>query len=197
MAKQALGTATSPTDPASWVDRHGDHLFRYALARLRQVELAEDLVQEAFLGALRTRDQFAGASSERTWLVSILKRKIIDYLRRQHREQPASDIAPDGWMDELFDHSGHWKKRPARWANPSAACENAEFWTIFAGCLGKLPRRLADAFSLREMDELASAEICKVLAISPTNLWVMLHRARLRLWHCLDSHWFGRERGAP
>jgi RNA polymerase sigma-70 factor (ECF subfamily) len=107
MAKQPLGTAAELTDPASWVDRHGDYLFGYALARLHRAELAEDLVQETFLGALRSRDQFAGASSERTWLVSILKHKIIDHLGRQQREQPASTIAPDGWMDDLFDRNGH------------------------------------------------------------------------------------------
>ena len=141
MAKQALGTATSLTDPASWVDRHGDYLFRYALARLHQVELAEDLVQDTFLGALRGREQFAGASSERTWLVSILKRKIIDHLRRQHREQPASDIAADGWMDELFDHSGHWKKAPARWANPKRGLRKRRILDHLRG----LPRQASPA----------------------------------------------------
>jgi RNA polymerase sigma-70 factor (TIGR02943 family) len=195
MPKQPLGTAAEPTDPATWVDRHGDYLFRYALARLRQANLAEDLVQEAFLGALQGRDQFAGVSSERTWLVSILKRKIIDHLRRHHQEQPLSDIAPDGWMDALFDKCGHWKKKPAKWASPSGACENAEFWNTFSHCLAKLPSRLAEAFSLRAIDDLPSAEVCKVLAVSPTNLWVMLHRARLQLWHCLDIHWFGGEGG--
>jgi RNA polymerase sigma-70 factor (ECF subfamily) len=75
--------------------------------------------------------------------------------------------------------------------------EDAEFWKIFTQCLAKLPRRLADAFSLREMDELPSAEVCKVLAVAPTHLWVMMYRARLRLWRCLDIHWFGGERGRP
>lgn len=163
MTKQPLRTAAEATDPASWVDRHGNYLFRYALHRLRRAELAEDLVQETLLGALRGRDQFAGASSERTWLVSILKRKIVDHLRRQHREQPASTIADDGWMDELFDKTGHRKKGPAKWTNPSAAFENAEFWETFSHCLDKLPGPLAHAFSLREMDELPSAEVCKVL----------------------------------
>jgi RNA polymerase sigma-70 factor (ECF subfamily) len=195
MAKQPSETAGGPTDPAGWVERHGDYLFRYALARLRRAELAEDLVQEAFLGALRARDQFAGASSERTWLVSILKRKIIDHFRRHYREQPISDLAPDRWMDELFDRHGHWKKGPPRWASPSAALESSEFWDTFSRCLGKLPGPLANAFALRAMDELPGAEVCKVLDVSPTNLWVMLHRARLGLWRCLDVHWFAGERG--
>jgi RNA polymerase sigma factor (sigma-70 family) len=138
MPKQPLGTAAEPTDPATWVDRHGDYLFRYALARLRQANLAEDLVQEAFLGALQGRDQFAGVSSERTWLVSILKRKIIDHLRRHHQEQPLSDIAPDGWMDELFNKCGHWKKSqpsgpaPAPLAKtPSSGTPSPIAWASF------------------------------------------------------------------
>ncbi len=197
MTKPSLETTAAATDPAQWVEQHGDYLFRYALARVHRVELAEELVQEAFLGALRNREQFLGASSERTWLVSILKRKIVDHLRRRAREQPASSIAPDGWLDELFDQGGHWKQGPAAWGNPSAAFENAEFWATFAQCLGKLPRRLADAFALREMEALESAEICKELEISPTNLWVMLYRARMQLWRCLDLHWFAGERGPP
>jgi RNA polymerase sigma-70 factor (TIGR02943 family) len=196
MAKQPLATAAEATDPASWVDRHGNYLFGYALRRLRQPELAEDLVQEALLAALRGRDQFTGASAERTWLVGILKRKIVDHLRRQHREQPASNLADDGWIDELFDKTGHWKKGPAKWVNPSAAFENAEFWQTFSQCLDQLPRPQADAFSLREMDELSSAEVCKVLDISATHLGVMMHRARMRLCRCLDRHWFEGQRSA-
>ena len=135
MAKQPLATAAEATDPASWVDRHGNYLFGYALRRLRQPELAEDLVQEALLAALRGRDQFTGASAERTWLVGILKRKIVDHLRRQHREQPASNLADDGWIDELFDKTGHWKKGPAKWVNPSAGADSPP-----ASCL--LPARI-------------------------------------------------------
>jgi RNA polymerase sigma-70 factor (ECF subfamily) len=191
MAKEPLQAGAKLTDPASWVDRYGDYLFRYALVRLRQAELAEDLVQDTFLGALQSRRRFSGASSERTWLVGILKHKIVDHLRRHHREEPAIDNSSDQWLDELFDRRGHWKKWPPRWSNPGAAFENAEFWTTFSKCLGKLPGQLAETFCLREMDELPSAEICKVLAVSPTNLWVRLHRARLLLWRCLSIHWFG------
>ena len=196
MMKRPFGTAVEGTDPAGWVERHGNYLFGYALRRLRRPELAEDLVQEALLGALRNRDQFAGVSSERTWLVSILKRKIVDHLRRQHREQPASTIAGNSWMDELFDQSDHWRKGPAKWPNPSAAVENAEFWETFSRCLDRLPRPLAEAFILREVDELPSAEVCQVLEVSVNHLFVMMHRARLQLWRCLDVHWFAGERDA-
>jgi RNA polymerase sigma-70 factor (ECF subfamily) len=196
MAESQLAKSSNERlDPASWLDKHGDYLYRYALTRLNQAQAAEDLVQETFLAAFQARDRFAQASSERTWLVGILKHKIIDHLRRKQREQPLSTFAAtDSIFDELFDSRGHWKKsvRPA--PNPSAAFERQEFWAAFTGCLSKLPDRLAHAFVLREMDEEDTAEICKALEITPTNLWVMLHRARLRLWRCLEIHWFGVER---
>jgi RNA polymerase sigma-70 factor (ECF subfamily) len=184
------------TNPAKWVDEHGDYLFRYALSRLRQRDVAEDLVQETFLAALRGRDRFAGASSERTWLVGILKRKIVDHLRRKAHEQPVSDVTDsDRWAEALFDERGHWKKKPGQWpADPSAAFEKQEFWAIFTACLRKLPERLANAFTLREVEELDSQEVCKVLNVSANNLWVMLHRARLGLWRCLEVNWFGTKK---
>ena len=195
MENPTSSTAAAPTDPASWVDRHGDYLFRIALTRLRNAELAEDIVQEVFLAALRCRDQFKGASSERTWLTAILKRKIVDRFRRQHREQPASSLTGGGWIDDLFDETGHWKTRQSPWSDPGTAFENVEFWATFSKCLGKLPRRLADAFSLREFETMDSDEVCKVLGVSATNFWVMMHRARMQLARCLDIHWFDNEGG--
>jgi RNA polymerase sigma-70 factor (ECF subfamily) len=185
-----------PTNPAKWVDEYGDYLFRFALSRLRRRETAEDLVQETFLAALGARDRFAGASSERTWLVGILKRKIVDHVRRKGHVQLVSDLsASDQWVEALFDERGNWKKKPGKWPDdPSAAFEKQEFWAIFTACLRKLPDRLANAFTLREVEELDSLEICKVLNISANNLWVMLHRARLGLWRCLEVNWFGTKK---
>jgi RNA polymerase sigma-70 factor (ECF subfamily) len=178
------------------VERYGDYLYRYALARLRRPEAAEDATQETFLAALRGRDQFAGASSERTWLVAILKRKIADHLRRKYRDRPTSDLtAVDKWADALFDKRGHWKDKPGRWdSDPSAVLEQKEFWAVFRACLGKLPGRMADVFTLREVEGLESPNVCKALNISASNLWVLLHRARLRLWKCLEFNWLDASR---
>jgi RNA polymerase sigma-70 factor (ECF subfamily) len=184
---------TEEPSPGSWVDQHGDFLYRYALLRVGRPEVAEDLVQETFLGALRGREQFRGDASERTWLVAILKYKLIDHLRRSRRERPLSSLGEDEWENELFDRTGHWKKSPRRWTIPGVALEQAELQQALSGCLSKLPARLAEAFSLSEMDELPSEEVCKVLAVSAGNLWVMLHRARLRLCACLEKSWFGNE----
>ena len=182
-------------DSASWVDRHGDFLFRFALARLGNRAAAEDLVQETFLAALRGEKHFSGRSAERTWFVGILKHKIIDHLRRQGRELPASAVNCSGEMaEELFDKKGWWQVRPTKWpADPGEALERKEFWEAFHRCLENLPQRLATVFSLRELDELPTEEACEVLQVTPGNLGVLLYRARMGLRRCLEINWFGIE----
>src|SRR4051812_20895636 len=139
------------TDPEDWVDRHGDGLYRYALLRLRSPDLAADIVQDTFVEALRARRSFAGRSSERTWLVGILRHKIVDHLRKARRE-PATgtDVSASGAGESPFDHRGHWRVGPASWGSePSRELETREFWEVFGRCLSRLPQGLADAFFLR------------------------------------------------
>jgi len=192
-----------PCDPERWVDQHGDCLYRYALLRLRDRGLAEDIVQETFLAALQARDKFAGHSSERTWLVGILKHKIIDHFRRTNRETPLDhpELLACG-QEEPFDVTGewigHWKEErgPIEWAaDPGTVFERKEFWEIFNRCLSALPGRLAQVFTLRELDGLSTDDICQTMNISATNLWVMLHRARMQLRRSLEVHYFGQPRG--
>jgi RNA polymerase sigma-70 factor, ECF subfamily len=185
-------SAGEVTDPQHWVDHHGDALYRYALLRLRSPDVAADVVQETFLEALRVRSSFAGRSSERTWLVGILRHKIGDHLRRVGR-RPAVDHdgSANGTSDPPFDRRGQWRVGPADWgSDPSREMENREFWDVFHRCLSKLPQGLADAFFLRELDGLGSEEIQQVLGITPANLWKRLHRARMCLRRCLESCWF-------
>lgn len=182
-------------DPASWVDRYGDYLFRYALLRLRDRGAAEDMVQDTLLAALRNRDRFAGRSSFRTWLVAILKRKIIDQLGRAKRQRPAADISDKkDLLDKLFDGSGKWRRTPPAWDDPGAALEQSEFWDVFRRCLGKLPAPQGNAFALRELEGMATEAVRKLLRVTASNLGVLLHRARLGLWRCLSLRWFGEER---
>ncbi len=181
------------TDPELWLDDHGDYMYRYALGRLRNTTLAEDAVQETFLAALRARDSFSGRSSERTWLFGILKHKIIDQLRKSSRESVLSGTnEAANTLDDLFDAKGMPKEHPAAWpGNPRDDFERNQFWECLNECLGKLPERLSKAFSLREVDGMESGEICKVLGITATNYWVILHRARLALRKCIEINWFG------
>ena len=183
------------SDPQTWLAQHGDALYRYAYFRLRDRAQAEDLVQETLIAALQARQGFAGRSNERTWLIGILKNKLIDYLRKSVRECPLADVAvTQSEIDALFDASDedHWKKPPADWVNPTQALEQKQFWKIFMECFEALPARQAQAFSLCELEGLEGEEACKVLGIATTNLWVMMHRARLRLRECLETHWFSR-----
>jgi len=185
--------------PEGWLARHGDCLYHFALVRLRAPELAADLVQETFLEAIRTRNAFAGRSSERTWLVGILKHKIVDHLRKSGRDRAVRNgIAPEASAEAAFDRRGHWRVSPAAWTgDPSRVLETREFWEVFSHCLSKLPAGLADAFHLRELDGLSAEEVRQVLNITPANLWARLHRARLLLRQCLDAGWYGYRANSP
>ena len=183
-------------DPARWVDEHGNCLYRYALVRVRTREVAEDLVQDTLLVAVRSQDRFAARSSERSWLVGILKHKIVDYYRRLGRETTFTDL--EFLKDECshkFTEGGWWNhdQGPHAWKpRADAVVHQAEFWQTMRDCLGKLPPRVATVFMLREMEEVPSKEICATVNVSEANLWVMLHRARLALRECLEIRWFDR-----
>lgn len=179
------------SDPSTWVDQHGDILYRYALARVSAPAAAEDLVQETFLAALRGPQTFAGGCAERSWFVAILKRKVVDFFRRRGREKPLPDDTDGAAQAADFDARGRWQSQPASWGdNPGSAFEQQEFWVVFRGCLGKLPPRLTAAFSLREMEGHSTEEITRDLNVTAGNLAVLLHRARLALRRCLEAHWF-------
>lgn len=185
-------SADSTFDPESWVDLHGDVLFRFALVRVRKPEAAEDLVQETLLAALKARRNFSADSAERTWLIGILRHKIADHFRKSSRESPFTDLEfCSGEFAEKFQH-GFWnhERGPKQWTNPEEALESGEFFETLDSCLHKLPDRVAAVFTLREMDETPGAEICKTLGISEGNLWTMLHRARMALRECLERNWF-------
>lgn len=189
-----MNETTTLSDPLTWLDQHGDALYRYAMLRVREPAAAEDLVQDTLLAALRAKDRFAGQAAERTWLIAILKNKIIDHFRRRAREVPLPEgDDPDEAIEAMFNAAdeNHWTKMPSTWANPQAALEQAEFWRIFQDCLAGLPARQARVFALAELEGLATDELCKVLEAGSSNVWVMLHRARLRLRECLEQRWFG------
>lgn len=181
------------SDPASWIDKHGDYLFRYALMRVRNREAAENLVQETFLAALTARRSFSGRSTERTWMIGILKHKIIDQYRKSFREKPVSELQTEEeqTIDSFYDAMENPRKYPKDWmAAPEALLHSKEFWEVLKECMGKLPKRTASAFAMRELDDMDTSDVCKELGITPTNLWVILHRARLQLRECLERNWF-------
>jgi RNA polymerase sigma-70 factor (ECF subfamily) len=189
--------AVTDTDANRWLDEHGDALYRYARSRVGSRDLAEDLVQETLLAALQARDDFQGRSSVGTWLLAILRRKVVDHYRKaETRAVLAGDlVSPDPSRE--FDDEGHWLDPPAPWRTPPEHLEAREFLEVLNGCLGGLPASLARAFVLRELEDLEPEELCRVLSLTPGNLRVRLHRARLLLRACLERRWFHESPARP
>ncbi len=180
-----------PTGANQWLAEHGDTLYRYALARLRDPMLAEDAVQECLIAALTAHKRFRGNSTERTWLIGILKYKILDQFRRSSREVPIDDERDiDALLEKNFDSAGRWRARPRAWQDPGNALEREAFWVMLEHCIDELPGTLAATVRMIEIDEIGTDEACKALGISSTNLWVRMHRARLRLRECIERCWF-------
>lgn len=175
-------------DPESWVDRYGDALFHFALARVKDREIAEDLVQETFLAAVKAKDRFKGKSTEKTWLFGILKHKVIDHYRKKRSviyEQDLSKGTED--LDAFFNAKGAWSTMPENWRlNPGKSQEVREFIDHFYQCLADLPKKTAEVFAFREIDGLSTKEICKRLNITASNCRVILYRARMLLRKCLE-----------
>jgi RNA polymerase sigma-70 factor (ECF subfamily) len=195
------GKGSGSTNPERWVEEHGDELFGFAMGRVRDRGAAQDLVQETFLAALRARASFAGRSSERAWLFGILRNKLVDYYRMKGREALLAESDSPGLEEDEFFHvmglrKDAWIKSlaPQAWASPDESLVQKEFQSVFHRCLARLPDKVAQVFLLKEVDGLASEQICKDLNVSANNFWVMSHRARLALRRCLELHWFGRKK---
>lgn len=185
------------SDPERWVDEHGDYLFKFALLRLRDESKAEEAVQETFLAALKGAKSFAGRAAEKSWLAAILKNKIYDHYRRASRETTFTDLQfydadeQEAFVSEGLGQGGWAPQRgPQDWGSAGDRLDQELFWQTYRDCASRLPPKVAAVFNLREVDGLASAEICVLLGVSENNLWVMLHRARMALRQCLSSQWF-------
>jgi RNA polymerase sigma-70 factor (ECF subfamily) len=181
------------------IEGHRPYLMRYALAQLRDAQLAEEAVQEALLAALESLASFGGKSTLRTWLTSILRFKVIDLQRRAISERATLELTDfaaegedEGWLDELFAPDGHWRTPPQTWSDPEAALDQRRFWEAFERCLDRLPSAGARVFFKREVLGEDTDSICKAESITPSNCWVILHRARLGLRACLEKNWFGK-----
>ncbi len=171
-------------------------LLRFALLQLRNHTHAEDVVQETLLAVLEKPDNFSGKSSLRTYVIGILKFKIIDLLRLSGREIQLTDSEDSeqseaDLIDSLFRADGHTHQDANAWGSPHGTLEQKDFFRTLEICLEKLPAQTGRVFMMREWLELSTEEICKELDITTSNLWVLLYRARLRLRECLDLNWFG------
>jgi len=179
-------------NPKLWLKEHGDYLFRYALSRLHDTDLATDMVQETLLAAWRGHTRFNGDSTLRTWLVGIMKHKIIDHIRKEIRHRKISERLENDPTSAHFSEDGSWQHSPSAWRdNPEALCDNQEFRQVLQECLSHLPAKQRHVFEMRELNGDDSESICNAHDITPTHLHVLMHRARLALQTCLQKHWFG------
>lgn len=182
-------------DPHHWVSRYADYLYSYAAFRIKDQDLARDLVQDTFLAALERREKFEGRSSEKTWLTAILKNKIIDVYRSRSSGfgkdvVQASIDAPD---EDFFNQDdGHWNDQhgPAELGiEAHDALENKEFERILEACMNKLPALWLSVFSMKHIDDETTGYICDKLKLSSSNFWVIIHRTKVNLRSCLQKHW--------
>lgn len=171
-------------------------LLKIARLQLRNDTWAEDAVSETLISALESAERFGGQSQLKTWVVGILKHKIIDQFRRSGREvsiEAAAEAAQVETFDELFADDGHRRNKPLDWGDPEATYSRVQFFEVLQMCVEQLPSALARVFMMREWLELETAQICKETGVTSTNCFVMLHRARMRLRECLEQRWFAGE----
>jgi len=189
-----------PKEPAQQIAELRPMLLRIARLQLRNDAWAEDAVSETVVAAMEGMAAFRAQSEIRTWVVGILKHKIIDQFRRRSREIQIGaheQAAEADTLEQLFDEGGHRVSAPLEWGDPESQLVRSEFFAVLQACLDQLPAPLARIFLLREWLELDTPQICKEMKVTSTNCFVMLYRARLRLRECLESNWFAAQGGRP
>ena len=177
--------------PDNWVDLYADYLYNYALSRVSDMNIAKDLVQDTFIAGLNSAKNFKGDASERTWLVAILKRKVIDHYRKTNSKKGQAEVRMNYLTDD--ESSGDWLEE--RVADPFEKSgednlETAELGLAIQDCIGKLPKKQAQVFRMKTIEGMDTEDICNELNINPSNLWVIIHRARTALMNCMNETWF-------
>lgn len=189
---QMSENATKHTlDPNTWVNKYADYLFKYAVARVNDSNLAKDLVQETFFAGLKSAKNFEGKAAERTWLIAILKRKVIDYYRKINSNKGKAEVRMNFYHDN--DKEGNWieERVPQTWDNDAdKLIETTELKAALEQCIDNLPEKYAMVFRMKTIQEFETEEICKELNITASNLWVIIHRARTQLRRCMEDNWF-------
>ncbi|NLR57315.1 sigma-70 family RNA polymerase sigma factor [Chitinophaga polysaccharea] len=181
-------------NPTVWVKLYADELFKFACSRVSDTGLAQDLVQDTFLSGLQAMHQFRGESSEKTWLLAILKNKINDHFRMAGKAAITTlDMEARDQQLIFFNEKGHWRKEmaPRPWTTDiNDKAEQADFFRILRTCMDKLTSLGKAVIQHKYLDEKKSADICKDLSLTSSNYWVIIHRARLQLRACLEKNWF-------
>ncbi len=182
--------ANNQLNPNLWVDKYSDYLFNFTIVRVNDSEIAKDLISETFLAGLKSKDNFKGEATERTWLISILKRKIIDYYRKINSNKGKAEVRIN-YSDE--ESEGDWLEERVSdpfSKNAEDSIQNNELGTAIYNCLDNLNEKQALIFKMKTIDNFDTEAICKEFDISASNLWVIIHRARKAMAECLKENWF-------
>lgn len=174
-------------------------LLKLAMLQLRNPSWAEDVVSETTIAAIESAGSFDGRAKLRTWVVGILKHKIIDHLRRSSREvqiESDDDEAGAASIETLYDDAGSRVEAPLDWGDPERALTQQQFMDVLQECVAELPAVQGRAFMMREWMGYDTDEICRTLGITSNHCNVLLFRARLRLRECIESRWIGRRTGS-
>jgi len=178
-------------NPDKWVNLHADYLFNYTISRISNRDVSKDLVQDTFFAGLKAMENFQGKASERTWLISILKRKIIDHYRKINSAKGKAEVKMNFYSDG--EREGEWieERVPSNWAAEiDKQIENEELKEALEKCITALPEKYSIVFKLKTIEQFDTEEICKELDITSSNLWVIIHRARTQLRRCMEDSWF-------
>lgn len=186
-----MAKSNNTLQPNTWVEAHADYLFNYAIVRVSDEEIAKDLIQDTFIAGLKSAKNFKGQATERTWLIAILKRKIIDHYRKINSKKGKAEVRIQ--YNPNSDSDGNWLEEQV--ADPGSilendALENEELGLAIQMCIDQLPLNQRKVFTMKTVRGLSTEDICKELNINPSNLWVMIHRARTALMGCLNQNWF-------
>lgn len=184
-------TKVHTLNPDKWIDSYADYLFNYTIARVSDSEKAKDLVQETFFAGLKSMKNFEGKASERTWLISILKRKIIDHYRKINSNKGKAEVRMNFYQDG--DREGDWieERVPQKWdGGADTSLETEELAETLQVCIDKLPEKYKLVFEMKTIKGFETEDICNELDISSSNLWVIIHRARTQLRKCMEENWF-------
>lgn len=184
-------------NPEIWVDQFAEEFFRFAMYRVKNREVAEDLVQETFLSGLKSLENFRRDCPEKSWLYNILRNKIIDHFRKKTnqeiiRSSTFTENDDDTFYGQFFKNDGLWNSNVSieNWdIAADKIMEREEFMRFLMLCLSLLPETWAKVFSLKNIDDFSTNEICKELDITPSNLWTIIHRSKLQLRGCLEQRW--------
>lgn len=176
-------------NPNRWIELYSDYLFNYTISRVNDREMAKDIIQDTFFAGLKSMKNYKGEASERTWLISILKRKIIDHYRKINSKKGQAEVRmtyntdenEGDWLEERVEDEGY--------LNAQEILENKELGDAIYDCIDKLTERQATVFKMKTILNYETEDICNELNITASNFWVIIHRARTAIAECMEKNW--------